>query len=471
MIIRIKMRLKFFIIILLFSSSLVMFFMSEANSVEYSEDYTYNVEVGDVFIFRSSDDSGPAFYEKITIISKIEGFLDNCSIHASYENYTLASQIKESESNITLDGLYIRYYKDIKPGGYFDEDADWYSDTIEIMGSNVECWAKSNPEGTSPWYDKSTGFIQKRVYDPSTGDGWEYVLVHDEDVDLAVFAEQDASSQGSDEMITYEGTLHLSNNIYDQTQFLDLKDDGIMSGSGTNEDPYLIENVKFSSTSTESDNAIYVSSYYNRGDLVIKNCIIESGYKSYSIYIKQSQTVDIINLTVNGGEVGIRISESEYCSVKDCEILFSEIAGIQLDYGQSDLYSSRIEIHNNYIHDIQNTGEYNWMGSGIVLQSARECEIIENNVKNCAGYGYYIENLESCYDNLIKDNDFSGNDRGCIGKDSGKDNNTYENNTCDDEFGISAYTPLVLITIAGITTALFLQKTKKLKKTHKLIHS
>ncbi len=462
--IKIKTRMKFLIIFLVFSLSFLMVFMPEAKAAEYSEDYTYNVEVGDVFIFRMSDDSGPLYYEKFVIISKIQGFLDNVSIHASYENYTLASQNKESESNVTLSGEHIRYYEDIKTDGIFDEHEDWYSDTIEIMGSNVECWATSNPESWSPWFDKSTGVIQKRIYDPSEGDGYEYLLVNNEDVDLAEFAEEDASSQGSDGMITYEGTLVLSDEVYDNTQFLYLKDAGIMSGLGTNEDPYIIENINFTSVSTEDNYAINID-HFNSGNLVIKNCLINSGYKKNPICIKQSQEVDIINLTITGGENGIYFEEAWFCIVENCEIISPELSGILLSNGgQSDLYSSDIEIRNNFIHDIQDTGEYPWIGSGIVLQGARDCEIIENNVKNCLGYGYYLENLDFCYDNLIKDNDFSGNEEGCIGKDSGKDNNTYENNSCDG-FSISGFSPLlVLIAMGGITTAFFFQRQKKIRK-------
>src|SRR6056297_2060511 len=128
----------FLLAILMCSLSTLIMNLPKAKG-EYDSDYEYPVYVGDFFVYRKSDPDYGLVYEEYEIISKIEGYPYNYSIHAAYENYTIDTQIGDSLDNLTVTHLF-SLYGDIKEGGYYDNSADWNTETIEIMGASVECW-------------------------------------------------------------------------------------------------------------------------------------------------------------------------------------------------------------------------------------------------------------------------------------------------------------------------------------------
>ena len=118
------------------------------------------------------------------------------------------------------------------------------------------------------------------------------------------------------------------------------KQNGIVSGTGSVSDPYVIEDWVIKPGSTETAIGIVATSAH----LAIRNVTLGCDSNSIGIYVKDSSNVRIENCTVNGAALGIIVQRSDNSSVA-----FNKVNGI-------------------------------WPVSGIDIHECADCEVIGNNV-------------------------------------------------------------------------------------------
>jgi len=167
---------------------------------------------------------------------------------------------------------------------------------------------------------------------------------------------------------------------------------GVTSGSGTANDPYIIENWAINASGTHGITIQSTTAYF-----IIRNCLVKNGGDSYNgIYL---------NHVINGRIENNRCNNNSY--------------GIRL------YVSSNNTVTNNICENNTNSGIYLWISSnyntltgnicennsqhGISLRSSSYDTLIGNTCENNIWYGIYLG--ASTYDNLINNN-FSKNNYG-----------------------------------------------------------
>ncbi len=150
--------------------------------------------------------------------------------------------------------------------------------------------------------------------------------------------------------VAYES--HNPINIYSDSDF---SSQG-WPGSGTQEDPYVIEGLEIVTDYT-CIRVLGTSVHF-----VIRNCLFRS-------------------LEPTEHQYGVRLNNVNNGSVVNCTISFK-------GYGVYSLSCSNLCIVNNTIHDNPN--------KGIRISQSSNCEIISNSVYNVTGYGLSLSSLQNC---------------------------------------------------------------------------
>jgi len=157
---------------------------------------------------------------------------------------------------------------------------------------------------------------------------------------------------------------------------------GVTSGSGTENDPYIIENWDISA---ENANGIWVENttlYF-----IVRNCYVHDGWNNskYGIYLDPVINGIIDNNIVENNGTGIYLEYSDNNIISNNIVRKNLYDGIRLDYSD-----------NNVIYN--NTCENN-SSKGIYLDLS-DNNLIKNNIcKNNNDHGIY---LGSSYNNLIE---------------------------------------------------------------------
>ena len=232
------------------------------------------------------------------------------------------------------------------------------------------------------------------------------------------------------------------------------------SGSGTWNDPYLIENVTIDGQDADV-NCIYItnskSSYF-----VIRNCtLLNSGTSGDPGGIKL-EGVDngiLINNTCMFNDVGIYIySNSDNNSILDNVVRDNVVFGISLVVGcESNEISNNTMISNGQYGVDLNAGsngnnvtnniiKYNGGGfndihnSGVMIQASNDNIVSNNNITNNKHNGVYIY-AAWCYDNVIINNNISENNIG-IRRSSNVDSTLITDNLIKDNNNYGIYQEL-----------------------------
>jgi len=160
---------------------------------------------------------------------------------------------------------------------------------------------------------------------------------------------------------------------------------GVVGGSGTQEDPYLISG--FIIDTSEADYGILIES--TTKVFQIENCRI-IGAKSYGIWLVKVDTPIVHKCWIEGCFFGVGLEESNEAAISENTFVDNEVRSLSL------LESSQCHLFNNTIVSGQ---------CGIWLGGKTLKNLIHDNVfDNCGAAGMWISNL--CDWNHIYYNDF-----------------------------------------------------------------
>jgi len=184
-------------------------------------------------------------------------------------------------------------------------------------------------------------------------------------------------------------------------------------GSGTKEDPYIIENYKISTGDTEYlENSCGIAIRYVSSFVIIRNCFIQGYevgissetrkggaiienctllYNCDGVLIHQSgESLIYHNYSANNSGFGILVSESSNVTITENTCTTNSIANI----GVRD--NNNIIINNNTITETTNA-----YASGLWSNGNNEIIISNNLIRKATGDGMYLEN---CNNVVINDN-------------------------------------------------------------------
>jgi len=123
---------------------------------------------------------------------------------------------------------------------------------------------------------------------------------------------------------------------------------GVSSGNGTAEDPYIIENLYINSSANSGIRVAYTDKHF-----IIRNCTWNSSLSfTYGIYLVRADNATIYNCTISGAtKGGIEIGNSENVLIKNCNIS-DNTAGIRC------YTSSNVTMENNVFQGNTNVEVY-----------------------------------------------------------------------------------------------------------------
>ncbi|MFW9868984.1 MAG: right-handed parallel beta-helix repeat-containing protein [Candidatus Thorarchaeota archaeon] len=170
-------------------------------------------------------------------------------------------------------------------------------------------------------------------------------------------------------------------------------------GSGTLEDPYIIANLSISSSSGSSIWIQDTTAYF-----IIYNCFVEASSSGQAIWFENVQNGQIMSSEISGGDTGIVLRESSYCTVSNTLIYYAS-SGIYL-YSSNNCTIIFSRLYNNYI--------------GAQIESATFCNILNSSIYSNTRQG--LDLIGSSFNNSIVGNSIGWN--GDIGNviDLGRDN-------------------------------------------------
>ena len=248
-------------------------------------------------------------------------------------------------------------------------------------------------------------------------------------------------------------------NIYNDAGWLAAKAEGWCTGSGQENDPYLIENVTidglnssgcisiwqtgryfiiknctlYNSGDSWTNAGIYIGQGADNGKLIENNCSFNNGH---GIFIYQANGVIVLgNKANNNSKDGIFNLNSFYLNISNNKANNNKGNGILIDSiccGPEGIISNNTVEKNElngiyadhvYNHTYTNNTVISNKKNGIKLESSSHSLIGNNSVENNTNYGIAL--IRSSY-NTIKDNKLKNN-KHCI-YEYKSSNNVYENN-------------------------------------------
>lgn len=179
--------------------------------------------------------------------------------------------------------------------------------------------------------------------------------------------------------VTY--ALHTSISITDNSEFT--VGNGISSGSGTEEDPYIMENWEIDGGASEDFYGITIDS--TNIYCIIRNCNLtnwRADGDGIGILLSNVENITIYNCTITENDMGIVLDTVGHCEVNNCfsskngENEEGEFTGLVISY------SNNITVENNEFFQ-----EYT---KGISIQLSEYCTIENNNITECGDGGMDI---------------------------------------------------------------------------------
>ncbi|MFW9850480.1 MAG: right-handed parallel beta-helix repeat-containing protein [Candidatus Thorarchaeota archaeon] len=218
------------------------------------------------------------------------------------------------------------------------------------------------------------------------------------------------------EFVMSQYITHSSISINNDTEF---QNEGF-SGSGTSEDPFIIENIFFNSTFFNAVDIVNTRAYF-----IIRGCkILAEGMGIYLFNVSNGLIEDCI---IQGNGSGIYVDNSTNMIIDDCEFLLSYI-GIE-EYGSSNSTIRDSKFHHN-----------DW---GIYLEST-----YDTRIQSCTIYSNLrgIQLDEETYNITVFSNSLCWNGNHVGGflqtHDNARDqseNNTWTSNRWSDYVGTGVY--------------------------------
>ena len=283
------------------------------------------------------------------------------------------------------------------------------------------------------------------------------------------------------------GKIHIISN----SGWVDFKNDGNCTGSGTYSDPYIIEDLIIDGEGSGSCILIENSNVYFR----IENCTLYNslGWKEAGIKLINVNNALLINNTCSFNYNGIYLESCDYNSITKNTVQNSSHNGIVLEFETLPIsycnfnIVSRNIVRNNIDHGIVIFGDYNSVLENTVYNNdqyglhLKYCDnsiILGNSVGNNRFYGIFLgdtdnntiagnsikENYIGIYLEWSNYNNVTGNilirNDVCI-VENHCEGNIFKNNYCIKKGVISGYNLVFLIGILSAVTILVCKKVMK----------
>jgi parallel beta-helix repeat protein len=221
-------------------------------------------------------------------------------------------------------------------------------------------------------------------------------------------------------------------------------------GSGTENDPYIIENWVISALSADGISIQNTTAYF-----VIQNCLVENGGGSYyGIHLNNAINGKVENNICRYNSSGVYLESSSNYNILDNSTYGNNYYGIELWSSDNNLISNNVAGNNNYIgiyleysdnNSIHgNTSENNgWDG---IRLGASDNNLIYGNTSENNQSGIYLASSEHVSDggstlissdnNIIDGNVVANNSGGGIRLDTNSDNNLIHGNISDNNYSV-----------------------------------
>ncbi len=186
----------------------------------------------------------------------------------------------------------------------------------------------------------------------------------------------------------------------------------VFPGTGTEEDPYVIEGYDITTT---DDNGIYISGTTKY--FIINNCYVDASEYGICIYNVTDGTATVINNTCSNNYRGIYLWDSDSSTIGNNTCSNNNKWGILLKSSGSSTVVNNTCSNNGY--------------DGIWLYSSSSSTVANNTCSNNNGQGITFEDSAFCVVtyNLLQENEYYG-----IYLGYGSDNNLFHHNTFVDNY-------------------------------------
>lgn len=194
----------------------------------------------------------------------------------------------------------------------------------------------------------------------------------------------------SNEIVSLNGNNHQPIYINDNDDFT--SENGVTGGSGTENDPYIIENWII-----KGNDSIKEGIFINNTDayFIIRNCSVKNFFElSYGkgILLSNVENGIIKDTTTNKNYYGIMIRDnSKNIKILNCSIGNSDGWNSR---GIACYDSSNISITSSKFHDVN---------AGILLAETPYATIKNSSIYNCSGIGIWIPSETILHDIIIRD--------------------------------------------------------------------
>jgi len=189
---------------------------------------------------------------------------------------------------------------------------------------------------------------------------------------------------------------------------------GVVSGSGMANDPYVIENWDINASTANGIEIRYTTAYF-----VIRNCFVENGEGAYydGIYLYNVANGGIDNNTCRNNYCGIYLESSHN------NTLNNNICENNKGHGIHFVGSDKNILTNN---TCLNNGWDDTYYSGIVLNKSTKNNLSNNFIENSGAYGIFLCNVS--INNVIRNNFIENHGYVGIGLSYSSNNRIYHNN-------------------------------------------
>jgi len=192
---------------------------------------------------------------------------------------------------------------------------------------------------------------------------------------------------------------------------------GVVGGSGTENDPYIIEKWDIDASSANGIEIRNTTAYF-----IIRNCYVYDGQVNYNrgIYLDNVKNGKIDNNNVENNYYGIHLRRNSGNNLISNNLVENNNIGIWLYLSDNNL------LFNNL------AGNNHW--DGIRLENSNN-NLVSNNLANNSGYGIILGSSDN---NLISNNIVRNSQDGIYFY-SGSDNNIVENNLVENSWLCGIY--------------------------------
>jgi parallel beta-helix repeat protein len=191
---------------------------------------------------------------------------------------------------------------------------------------------------------------------------------------------------------------------------------GVVSGSGSQSNPYIIENWSINASSSYGIRIYSTTAYF-----IIRNCFIYYGnYSNYGIYLYNVKNGKVENNRIRTCDYGIYLYESDDNVISNNSIRKNYDYGLVLYYSDNNIVDNNTCSFNTYSGIIITYADYNIISnntcsnnrdSGIYITESEYNTFFNNKFTLNDDHGIYItsySNYNNLLNNIVTSNNYSG---------------------------------------------------------------